>query len=197
MSHCVQTTLFRQRLEKGLCGIVNRATRIPVMSLPATTRDAMVRNAAKLRLFSSGMDEEERELVLDLLNSDWSEPFESMQPGLVHMCRPHCCKDRNDFEKRLRSALQLTFGDMFQTPLLYRWKAFEPAAEFTARGLAIHGLLPLIWGWCRSERGDAVSAEDVVLWDEDQADTSPAFKQKVRMSKVQVMLNDESSGVFW
>ena len=63
--------------------------------------------------------------------------------------------------------------------------------------MAIHRLLPPLWSWCRSEKGDGISPEDLQLWDEDAADADPALKQKIRMSKVQQMVNEESSGDTW
>ena len=198
MAHSMKSTLFRQRLDKGLLALVNSTERIQVMSLPRNVSEAVASNRKKLALFCGDLSEEARELVVDMLNDDWGKSYTSLDGhGLIHYCTPYCCRDQASFECRMKDALQHVFAGMFDVPLLYRWKAFDPAAEWTGRGLAIHKLLPILWGWCRTDKADTAPAEDLCLWDEDSADIAPAMKQQVRMSKAQVLLNDEGSLVSW
>ena len=189
MSHAAKPTLFCQRLQNSLAAMAQKAQCIPVMVLPRTTSDAMLANRRKLGLFGSSLDEDQKDLVLCMMNSDWSSPVD--EQSLVHICTPDCCKDEADFRKRMATALHLVYGGFFETPLLYRWKHWEPAAEFAARGMAVHGLLATIWRCCMSEAAD--QADNITI-DEDDADGNPAAKQKVRMSKVQKMLDDHDAG---
>ena len=192
MSHASKTSLFQQRLQNALAVFTQRAQRICVGTLPQTTRDAMRNNERKLSLFSTDLSEDQRELILHLLNSDWSIPIEE---GLVHFCAAGCCSDDAEFRRRMATALQAAMGGFFDTPLLYRWKYFDPAAEFTARGLAIHAMLRTVWRWCRSDSADVV--ENLAAQDEDDADLNPAQRQQVRMNKVQIMLDDAAAPVCW
>ncbi|OLP77380.1 hypothetical protein AK812_SmicGene42563, partial [Symbiodinium microadriaticum] len=191
MAHASSTSLFRQRLEAGIASLVKSAQRIPAFSLPQTTRDAVARNAKKLKLFGTILTEEERDLILSMLNADWAET--TADEGLVHVCTADCCASDEDFERRMTAALRAAFGGRFEVPLLYRWKGFEPAAEFAARGVGIHGLFLSLWRFCRSDAGD-IALEDATVLDEDAPDSNPAFKQQIRMSKVQQILADSGAG---
>ncbi|CAE7227113.1 unnamed protein product [Symbiodinium sp. CCMP2592] len=173
MAHASSTSLFRQRLETGIASLAKSAQRIQAFTLPQTTRDAVARNKRKLKLFSTFLDEEEVDLILSMLNADWAEPADE---GLVHVCTADCCASDADFERRMTSALRAAFGGGFEVPLLYRWKGFEPAAEFAARGVGIHGLFLSLWRFCRTDAGD-MTLEDII--DEDAPDSNPAFKQQV------------------
>ena len=191
MAHASGTSLFRQRLEGGIASLVKAAKRSEVLALPQTTRDAVGRNAKKLKLFSTYLAEDDVDLILSMLNADWAEP---MDEGLVHMCTPDCCTSDMDFQRRMTSALRAAFGGGFEVPLLYRWKGFEAAAEFAARGVGVHGLLLSLWRSCRSDVGD-ITYDNTELLDEDSPDSNPAYKQQVRMSKVQLLLADSVSSV--
>eukprot|EP00439_Symbiodinium_sp_Y106_P065793 s1996_g10.t1 len=117
MAHASGTSLFRQRLEGGIASLVKAAKRSEVLALPQTTRDAVGRNAKKLKLFSTYLAEDDVDLILSMLNADWAEP---MDEGLVHMCTPDCCTSDMDFQRRMTSALRAAFGGGFEVPLLYR-----------------------------------------------------------------------------
>ena len=190
MAHAMQPSSFRQSLDTVLDGYARNASRTTVVVPSVRMRDTRTRNAKKLKLFCSGFSGAEMALLLDMFDGDWGQPANM---NLQHFCPAGCCKNEADFRKRMREALRLAFGGLFDVPLLYRWKNFDPAAEYLGRCTAIHNLLPKIWAMTHScEESDLLTA-----WDEDSADLAPSFKQKVRASKVQAMLSSGQGGAAW
>lgn len=90
----------------------------------------------------------------------------------------------------MRSALDATARSLFEVPLLYRWKHWDSAAEYTLRNLMIHGLLCYIWERCvqNTDQETAYQDQEDNMPDEDSPDVAPAVKQRIRMNKVLRML---------
>ena len=69
----------------------------------------------------------------------------------------------------------------------------EPAAEFVLCGLLLYRLLEYAWRACLSDQSDepvqAAAGPDGL--DIDEADLSPAEKQKVRATKVLALLSEQ------
>ena len=189
MSHAMQTNSFKQGMETVLDGYARNAKRSCLLVHSQATQAIRAKNAKKLQLCCYGLKPAEKTLILDMFSADWSEPLTVLQ----HTCVAGCCKSDADFRRRLREALRLAFGNEFSTPLLYRWKHWEGAAAYVSRGTALHNMLPRIWSMIHnSEASDLLT-----MWDEDSADLSPAFKQKIRASKVQSLLSSGKAGVAW
>jgi hypothetical protein len=74
------------------------------------------------------------------LNHDWRSE------EITHWCCPGCCEsEQTSLERCLRlfNKIGMRIPD---TPLLYRWKHFEPACSFALRGILVHRYLPLAFG---------------------------------------------------
>ena len=96
-------------------------------------------NRAVLNLCSSDLQNSDgQELILSMLNNDWGCPLNN--GSLLHFCNPNCCKTKEDFQFKMRQALEVAFGNIFETPLLYRWKHIDSALAYVIRGLSIHSL---------------------------------------------------------
>ena len=160
--------------------------------LPVSTRQLMQKNASILELCSGDLDEDQRALVLQLFNTDWGE---QMGPGdrIQHLCEPGCCMSQAHFRRRVRQALDAVLGHLFALPLLYRWKGFDEACSWVARGLLLKGLLRTIWRLCKSDAAD--QAENLLALDEDNPDVNPSLRQQVRVAKVMELLSEEDSTV--
>ena len=181
MAHAMQSTLFRDRLERTLDRLLSGCERVQVASLPESVRSCMQQNELKLKICCYDLDAEKQSHLLSMLNDDWSRPFASTG-RLTHYCGPNCCRDDSETKSKLRVVLQNCMGCLFPVPLLYRWKHFEGALAYTLRNCSIHGLLPYIWAACMNDSKDAALHEEVL--EVDAADQAPAFQQQVRCSKV-------------
>ena len=121
MVHASQTSTFRTRLENCLLALAQQTERVCVGQLPATVLENMERHRRWLSISDAGLDDAEKQLALDMLNSDWRKPFR--QRGfqkLVHYCPPGCCQTERDCQRRMHGALHALFGRLYETPLLYR-----------------------------------------------------------------------------
>ena len=112
--------------------------------------------------------------------------YQKMNGRLTHWCEARCCRDVKKLVTRSNVCLELLILQGFEVPLLYRWKHVQPAAEFCLRAMLIHGLLEHTWRLSLSEQSDPYSepVQELLNYDEDNADLSPAEKQKVRATKV-------------
>ncbi|CAE7274512.1 unnamed protein product [Symbiodinium sp. CCMP2592] len=190
MANAFRGTLFRQRLDNVLASFARSAVRHEVASLPPSTEQEVASNTLLLRECSLGLTEDQVALTLQMLNTDWCQPLEHGEP-LRHYCEPGCCASARDFRKRMRLVLDGLFAHLFACPLLYRWKNFDEACTFVARGMVIRGLLKHIWGLCKQDAAD--SLEDLVALqalDEDNPDMNPSLRQQIRVAKVMGLLSE-------
>ena len=137
MAHASKTTLFRSRLANSLDALARQAVRMEVVEVPLSAK--VDQNRAVLNLCSSDLQNSDgQELILSMLNNDWGCPLNN--GSLLHFCKPNCCKTKEDFQFKMRQALEVAFGNIFETPLLYRWKHIDSALAYVIRGLSIHSL---------------------------------------------------------
>ena len=197
MANATRATQFRQKLDKVLNSLAQQAQRQVVASLPPSMGDLRRRHAHMLNLVSGGLDEDQQELVLQMLNTDWRE---TLEPGdrLHHVCEPGCCSSESSFHLRMKQVLQLLFSHLFSAPLLYRWKGFDEACAYVARGMVIRKLLRTIWTLsCKADRAghsDAFAEQaQAQQLDEDHADACPSIKQQIRVSKVMQLLAEDDA----
>ncbi|CAK9099382.1 unnamed protein product, partial [Durusdinium trenchii] len=62
-------------------------------------------NRAVLNLCSSDLQNSDgQELILSTLNNDWGCPLNN--GSLLHFCKPNCCKTKEDFQFKMRQALE-------------------------------------------------------------------------------------------
>ncbi|CAK9016258.1 unnamed protein product, partial [Durusdinium trenchii] len=62
-------------------------------------------NRAVLNLCSSDLQNSDgQELILSMLNNDWGCPLNN--GSLLHFCKPNCCKTKEDFQFKMRQALE-------------------------------------------------------------------------------------------
>ena len=190
MANAFRGTLFRQRLDNVLASYARTATRHQVASLPVSIEGDITSNAKLLRECSLGLTEEQIALTLQMINTDWSQPLDHGEP-LHHFCEPGCCGTEREFRARMRLVLDGLFAHLFACPLLYRWKNFDEACTWVARGMVIRGLLKQVWGLCKQDAAD--SLDDLVAlqaMDEDNPDMNPSLRQQVRVAKVMGLLSE-------
>ena len=111
--------MFRQRLDNIIRNLAQKGKRIPVAFLPQSVRAARERHAAMLESCRDDLKEDDVELILQLLNDDWTQTMTCDQ-SLVHVCGPGCCSSERNFRQRLYKALDAMLGHVYPTPLLYR-----------------------------------------------------------------------------
>ena len=124
-----QSTLFRQRLQSVLDRLAARVTRKSVAVLTQTVQDHMRRNQSKLSLCCHDLSEEQQAELIAVFNEDWNIARDS-DSSLVHWCPPGCCPDERKTKLRAREILEASMSSLFECPLLYRWKYFEPALAY-------------------------------------------------------------------
>ena len=150
----MKSSLFRGRFEAALDYVADHTIRKCIADMSDRQKRIISSNRRMLQLCSGNLSDEEQEFVLRMLNDDWKT---KSQGTLVHFCAPTCCSCSDSCRTNVRKALELLFGSMFDPPLLYRWKGWEPAAHYLTRGLAVHSLLIFLWQWC-------MTSEDQLLW---------------------------------
>lgn len=72
-------------------------------------------------------------------------------------------------------------------------EVFYPAARYVFRGLLIHNLLPYVWELSLSDKGQQIEEAQILQFDEDDPDLAPAFKQRIRASKVLQVISGENA----
>ena len=197
MAHAMKSSLFSRRLEQLVKKLAAQAEIIPVTTLPTRIRDLQAVNAKKLAVCQSTLSADCVTATLTMLNDDWQQDL-SILGKLTHWCQAGCCKNEQTARNKIQAVLEKLLLDTFEVPLLYRWKHVEPAAEFTLRGLLVHRVLEFCWRNCLSEQLDeAVQPGGPDHVDIDEADLSPAEKQKVRATKVLHLLSEPEAPVTW
>ncbi|CAK9110389.1 HMG box domain-containing protein [Durusdinium trenchii] len=142
-------------------------------------------NRTKLSICQSCLSSDEIENILTMFNHDWSVDLRSNCNRIVHFCRAGCCSSDDECHQKCRVALYAAAYRLWDIPLLYRWKHFEPAAEYVLRCLLLHGVLVSAWAHVCEPGDKEVNLQAV---DEDNPDISPAMRQAVRVNKVLAML---------
>ena len=197
MAHACRSSLFQHRLESAIDSIADSVVRYTVLELPLKVRLWKNANAHKLGICNSDLSEESVEMILSVLNDDWSVPLRERSGKLNHYCPPGCCASDKVCQMKTREALKATVGKFFDVPLLYRWKHFDPAVQFTLRNLLIHQVLMVVWEATMNKVFDEGAIDLASFVDADSADLAPAMKQKIRMGKVWQMLSEDGILVTW
>ena len=144
-----------------------------------------------MALCCSDLSEEACEEVVNYFNNSW---LEGLQRGsILHWCGPGCCASHSESKAKLRSALSHVFSHLPQIPLLYRWKGFDEAAHWAFRGCMLHGIFPLFLSQAIS--GPGFGENDLPPIHEDDADSAPAMRQKVRLVKTAKLFTEGAARV--
>ena len=151
--------------------------------MPTSIQECRRRHVALLQVCSTDISEADRELILTMLNTSWLDTFEPGQ-SLLHICEPGCCGNDAAFRCRLRKALDCMFSHLFTAPLLYRWKNFDGACEYVARGMVVRNLMRAVWALCKNDNADFVEDLQQATMDLDNPDNNPSACQQVRVAKV-------------
>ena len=197
MGHASKPTVFSQRLATAIDTIADSFVRRTVVDMPMRVRQWMNNNRHKMSICCHDMPPDSQELVLAMLNDDWSVSLRDKGGVLEHYCPAGCCASDKDCSQKMKAALKATVGNFFDIPLLYRWKHFDPAVAFTLRNLVIHGLLRVVWEATMNKALDDDMIDLSTIIDADAADMAPAMKQKVRMGKVWQLLGEDGILVAW
>lgn len=190
MGHAIHASLFRERLEAALEILASKTVRRVVDDLPGHVEEWKEANSVTLETCSS--DIANKSFILTMLNDCWEEPLDQ-DWKLTHYCTTGCCFSNERCIAKMRQCLAQVFGGLFPLPLLYRWKHFGGACEFVVRGLSIHNMLPKLWQFCLSSKAEELSKLDLQAMDEDSPDINPATRQKIRMTKVAELLEEENA----
>ena len=182
-AHASKSSLFLQRLEVAIDSIAESVIRHTVVELPKKVLDWKQANSHKLDICSGYVSDETRNMIVEMLNDDWTISVKDRGGKLHHYCPPGCCESMKACQIKMKSALKGTVGSFFDVPLLYRWKHFDPAVQFTLRNLVIHGLLIMVWEATMNKSFDDGDIDLAAYIDADSADMAPAMKQKIRMGK--------------
>ena len=149
-----------------------------------------------LQMCSTDICEDDRELILTMLNTSWLDKFEPGQ-HLLHICEPGCCGNDAAFRCRLRKVLDTMFSHLFTAPLLYRWKNFDGACEYVARGMVVQNLMRAVWALCKNDNADFLEDLHQSTMDLDNPDNNPSACQQVRVAKVFQLLCEPDATAPW
>ena len=116
-------------------------------------------NRCILDVCAADLSQRDKENLLLFFNHSWKKP-------MVHWCGPGCCSSESHCQDRFKEAIDIALGSFPDIPLLYRWKAFEPAANYALRGCLLHQIWPHVLG---------AAVRDVA---DDSADAAPAVSQQ-------------------
>ncbi len=182
MTHSFRSSRFRDDFYETLDVFAGSIRQVKVLSLPEGADIWLQRNKVLLAMCSDDLSPEDAKYIFDFFTSDF------MTDAAVHYCLPGCCLSERAFRAKRRKALVLAVGVFPDVPLLYRWKAFEPACCFALRGMLIHRMFLRLYRTMMNNRKNKIQADEYALWDEDDADLQPSEKQQVRMAKTIMML---------
>lgn len=185
MGHAFRSSSLRDKFEAYLDELSANVERQQVAELPASVWEWKEMNRTKLSICQSCLSSDEIENILTMFNHDWSVDLRSNCNRIVHFCRAGCCSSDDECHQKCRVALYAAAYRLWDIPLLYRWKHFEPAAEYVLRCLLLHGVLVSAWAHVCEPGDKEVNLQAV---DEDNPDISPAMRQAVRVNKVLAML---------
>lgn len=86
-------------------------------------------NRCILDVCAADLSQRDKENLLLFFNHSWKKPMEGGNT-IVHWCGPGCCSSESHCQDRFKEAIDIALGSFPDIPLLYRWKAFEPAANY-------------------------------------------------------------------
>ena len=190
MAHASKSTSFLQRLDVAIDSVAKHFVRRTVASLPLKVSHIKASNAHKLEICRGDLSDESCQMILGMLNDDWNRPLRANCGKLVHYCIPGCCGSDKACQTKMKAALKASVGSFFDVPLLYRWKHFDPAAQFVLRNIIIHNVMSFVWEASMNKSFDDSNIDLAAFIDADSADLAPAMKQKIRMGKVWTMLSE-------
>jgi len=102
--------------------------------------------------------------VLQICPSETRRSWKNQMEGgntIVHWCGPGCCSSESHCQYRFKEAIDIALGSFPDIPLLYSWKAFEPAANYALRGCLLHQIWPHLLG---ADSADAAPAVRQQCW---------------------------------
>ena len=166
--------------------MAGRITRRAVAALPQTVLENIRKNESKLGMCCHDLSGEQQAEMVAVLNDDWSIERD-IDESFIHWCPPGCCDSERTTKARFRRVLEASMARLFECPLLYRWKYFEPALAYCLRNMTVHGHFVHVWSACMTHSNDDQLLNEQVL-EVDNPDLPPALKQQVRMGKVLRML---------
>lgn len=190
MAHASKSTSFLQRLDVAIDAVAQQFERRTVVSLPLKVSHIKASNAHKLEICRGDLSDESYQLILTMLNDDWNRPLRQNCGKLTHYCVPGCCASDKACQTKIKAALRASVGSFFDVPLLYRWKHFDPAAQFVLRNIIIHNVMSFVWEASMNKCFDDANVDLAAFVDADSADLAPAMKQKIRVGKVWTMLSE-------
>ena len=86
-------------------------------------------NRCILDVCAADLSQRDKENLLLFFNHSWKKPMEGGNT-IVHWCGPGCCSSESHCQDRFKEAIDIALGSFPDIPLLYSWKAFEPAANY-------------------------------------------------------------------
>ena len=136
LAHCHQSHSFNAKYQVACNRIANGIKRVVVNSMPAGDARWKQSNRAIVELCVADMGEGDVEFLLTFLNHDYRSS------EIIHWCMPGCCSSVAVFKIKSRQSVKIVCGSPPDVPLLYRWKHFEKANAFGARGINVHMIYP-------------------------------------------------------
>lgn len=189
MSHSQRTTKFQTKLETFFDRVSANVKRNICGQLPHVALQNIEVNRKILDVCGNSLSEQQREDILFFFNRNWAEDMHGFT--LSHWCAPGCCSDGAAASAKCKALLEIMIGRPPETPLLYRWKGFEPCVEFAYRGLAVHKILVNAFSFILGKSGsDDADIPEETLPDADDPDVDPATSQRIRMNKTWKYFSD-------
>lgn len=188
----MRSSKFQDLFAQGLDTIAQSVDRRVVANLPQSCISWSKKQKIICQLMGHNLDfnEDHIDNITSMFNSDWSQSFQD-EGSWVHWCAG-CCADRSETIAKSREILRLLFQRHPDVPLLYRWKGWEEAQDYTGLGIIIHGFLQFLVTKCCNSNSVANVDKAVEMPDEDLADCSFAVKQEIRMTKTLAFLTGDS-----
>lgn len=180
LAHLVETASARNAIEMAVREIVRDSfCCVPCTTLPAQCTRSRTRWALLLQEFGScDLPPAIGVSLLHMLNGD------VRSNTMVHYCLPGCCRSADEAFSKLETCVIESMTRWPAVPLLYRWKAFEPALSYTLRNLAMHRVLP---------RALAIMGRKRAKVGTPSEDQSFGQAQLTRATAVENMINDEAT----
>lgn len=198
MVHSQRTTKFQARFECFLDRVAASIDRRVVGQLPALIVESMNRNRQTLSICSSQLTDEQKEEIVCFFNHTWEIEMDGF--STIHWCTPGCCANAEATVQRAKKVLEIIIGQVPETPLLYRWKHFEPCLEYAVRGLAIHRVLVLGFAFILGKMDHDGTSDQAIIeetLDDDDANADPATRQRVRMNKTWAFFSSKGCLAAW
>ncbi len=148
-------------------------------------------NRCILDVCGADLSQREKENLLLFFNHSWKKPMEGNT--IVHWCGPGCCTTASHCQERFKEAVDIALGSFPDIPLLYRWKAFEPAANYALRGCLLHQIWPHLLGAAVRDVDEKEKKHAQESLADDSADATPAVRQQVRLLKTAKLFREDGA----